>query len=126
MADGQQFIDVIREDDVLLIDAEQLLLDLIEAVQRTGKPGRLTLTLDVKRPKKAADALAIWVSANVTTKVPRPDTEDHLFFAQGRALSRRDPRQPAMPGMRRVDRDTGVIEDDGDIEDEGKEAVGGR
>lgn len=111
MADGQQFLDVLREDGVLLIDAEQLLMDVVEAVKRTGKAGRITLTLDVKRPKKAADALAIWVSGAVNAKVPRPDTEDHLFFAQDGELSRRDPRQPALPGMRRVDRTTGEIFD---------------
>lgn len=110
MADGQHILDVLREDAELLLDAEEQLLEVVRAVQQTGQAGRLVLTLTVKTPKNAADRTAVWVSGNVVARAPRPETEDHLFFAVDGQLSRRDPRQPQLPVFAAVaDQATGEI-----------------
>ncbi|MEU3162928.1 hypothetical protein [Streptosporangium sp. NPDC006930] len=75
---------------------------LVAAVREHGKKGTLTLTICVEPMKNNPDALA--VSAEVTLKAPREAPKAAIFFADNDGnLLRDDPRQIALPGLRRVD-----------------------
>lgn len=52
------------------------LAELVKGVEETGKAGKLTITLDVKR---AGGALA--VTAKVTNKTPEARPEEDLFWS---------------------------------------------
>lgn len=103
--DGSMFLDVIRTDEALLMEAQEQLMELVDAVQRTGAGGRVTITVTVTQPRNASDRTAVYIKGKVDNKLPRPDTEDHLFFAIDGKLTRRDPRQPEMPLFRPVPAD---------------------
>lgn len=109
--DGSHFLDVLREDDHLLADAEEHLLAVIEGVKRTGKVGKVVLTLKINQPQNAAERAAVYITGSVDGRVPPPETEQHLFYEVGGVISRRDPRQPEMPIFRSVDKSTGEVLD---------------
>lgn len=72
------------------------LSEVSEAVQVQGKKGTITLKLAVSQHK----AGALVVDADVDTKPPKGPGRAAIFFfdpATG-ALTRRDPRQPQIPG----------------------------
>lgn len=83
-------------------DAATAMQELVAAVNEHGKKGELTLKVVVQPLKGNATALS--VSGEVTTKPPRPEPATSVFFhdAAGNLL-RDDPRQVALPGLRRVD-----------------------
>lgn len=71
------------------------LRDLVAAVVQTGKPGRLTLQLDVKR--QSGDHDAVTITAKVGSKIPVFDSPASTFFVDDDGgLSRTPPRQPSM------------------------------
>lgn len=80
--------------------------DLIEAVQETGKGGSLTLKIDV-RPIPGAGKRTLTVTDAVAAKVPKPDRQKSIFFVTDDGnLSRNDPTQPVLTGLREVDNTT--------------------
>ncbi|GFH36588.1 hypothetical protein [Streptomyces pacificus] len=77
--------------------------DLIEAVIETGKAGSLSLKVDVK-PIAGTDGRTLTVTDAVTTKVPRIERPKSIFFVTDDGnLSRTDPRQPVITGLREVE-----------------------
>jgi hypothetical protein len=73
---------------------------VIGAVRESHRPGALTLTIKLK-PLKGHGALDI--SDMVTTKTPSPERESSILFAtEDNRLSRNDPRQPELDGLRRA------------------------
>lgn len=88
------------------------LAKVVQAVEHTGKPGKLVLSLNVRPPRKGGGASSyLTIEDDVVTKIPRRDREDTVFFplADG-SLSRQDPRQGELQ-LRGVDPATGEITD---------------
>lgn len=76
--------------------------ELVAAVREHGKKGELVLKIVVEPMKGNEDALA--VSGDVTSKIPKAAPKAAIFFADDDGnLLRDDPRQIALPGLRRVD-----------------------
>ena len=76
--------------DTLTVD----LTDVVNAVKATGKPGDVTLKLTV-RPN---GAYGVAILDKITTKVPKEDRGETLFFTDNDGgLHRRDPRQEELP-----------------------------
>jgi len=94
-----------------LEDLTDELAAIVTAVKATGKPGELVLRLKVKPPKTGAITY-LTLEDQITTKVPKLDRGDTVFFptADG-GLSRSDPSQGelALRPVVIVDRDTGEI-----------------
>jgi hypothetical protein len=108
------FFETLRElrGGTTLEELGNALADVVSAVEATGKPGTLVLKLTVRPPRKgSATASYLTIEDDVTTKVPRRDREDTVFFplADG-SLSRQDPRQRDLD-LKGVDTSTGEITD---------------
>lgn len=56
-------------------DAGQKLADIVKGVDETGKAGRLTITIDVKKA-----GAAVSVRAKATDKTPEEQADDDLFW----------------------------------------------
>lgn len=99
----------------LFIDqCSDLMARIVKGVDETGKAGKLTITLDVKKT-----AGAISVLAKATDKVPEAAADADLFYATPEGnLSRSNPKQRELPLRaadaprelrEQIDPDTGVI-----------------
>lgn len=102
------------EGGAFLDKASEKLAELVRSVEETGKAGKLTITLDLK---KAAGAIAI--KSNVTAKVPEPKADETLLWATVEGnLTVQNPNQRSLdlqvvPGkgeVRNVDPETGEIQ----------------
>ena len=71
-------------------DADKKLVELVQAVQATGKNGKLTITVNVR--KATAGALAI-VGKCAITKPAEPPAEVLMFAGEDGELLTEDPRQ---------------------------------
>lgn len=99
---------------VFLDECSELLAEVVRSVDETGKAGKLTITLDLK---KSGGALAI--TAKATNKVPEAAPDADLLWATVEGnLTLDNPTQrkldlrvaPATPAqMRNVGPDTGEI-----------------
>lgn len=70
--------------------------DLVAAVEKYDKAGSMTITLKLKPTGSGP----IVVTDDVTTKPPTaPKPETYYWRTDDGGLSRRDPRQPELPGM---------------------------
>lgn len=88
-----------RTHDVL----SQRLHELIAAVQETGKGGSLTLKIDVK-PIPGTNAKTLTVTDAIAAKIPAAERPKTIFFVtEGGNLSRNDPTQPVITGLREVE-----------------------
>ncbi len=80
----------------------EAIAEVSRAVLDHEKPGSVTLTIKFK-PSKVDGALLI--EDDIKAKVPEPERGAALWFPdQHGNLSRRDPRQPELPGVRAVTR----------------------
>ena len=74
-------------------EASEAMRDCLEAVDATGKPAKLTLTLTFTPSK----AIAFIVSDEIKTKLPEAEKANSIFFLnESGALQRNDPRQKEM------------------------------
>lgn len=93
-----EFLMSVREGGAVE-DLREKLQQLTQAVQSTGKPGRLTLAIDIK--PNGYDA--VFVKDDVAVKLPKPDTRESVFFVtKDCQLSRRDPNQPSFEELNRL------------------------
>lgn len=92
-----------------LEDAANELAQLVSAVNATGKPGEFVLKLKIKPPKKHGGGY-LTIEDSITTKTPKLERGDTLFFttADG-GLTRSNPVQPDLPLQGVVDPSTGEI-----------------
>jgi hypothetical protein len=75
---------------------------LVNAVDETGKAGKLVLTLDVKPFAKAGGAMVIKDTIKAT--LPKLDNSGTVLFATPEGnLQRSNPRQEELPGIRLAD-----------------------
>jgi hypothetical protein len=80
-------------------EAGEKLAEVVAAVIEHGKKGSLTLTINVE-PQKGDGNLVI-VTDEVKAKVPKAPSPASAFFSDDHGnLSRRDPRQPEITGLR--------------------------
>lgn len=109
--------DTLRQlQDGLFVDkCTDLLTGIVKSVDLTGKAGKLTITLDVKKVSGAISLLA-----KVTDKTPEPPADADLFYATVEGnLSRDNPNQRKLDlrpvndspkrEVRNVDPETGEI-----------------
>lgn len=93
-----EFLKNIR-DGQAAIEWEKKLGELVEAVAATGNKGSLQITITVK-PLDEIDNARLEILDKTVVKIPEPSHARTLLFASGKGrLSRRDPRQPALPGL---------------------------
>ncbi|WP_326637326.1 hypothetical protein OG884_26675 [Streptosporangium sp. NBC_01755] len=86
----------------VLEEAAAELQQLVASVLETGKKGKLTLVVAIE-PMKGNET-ALTVAADVTTTRPKSPPKAAVFFADSEFnLVRDDPRQIALPGLRRID-----------------------
>lgn len=77
----------------LLEELENDLTEVVAAVRKSGKGGKLTLTIGVK-PASKGDTNVLTVEAAVKTTLPKPDRSASIFYAtEDNQLVREDPRQ---------------------------------
>lgn len=100
MSKSNDFPRVISElrGGLVALNASQQLEEVINAVQASGKAGKLTLELTLK-PVGLGNR-EMHVSATVKAKAPaNPDLEERsIFFAENGQLLRHDPRQTQLYG----------------------------
>lgn len=75
---------------------------VVAAVRATGKSGALVLTLDIAPLKQAGENTVI-VTDTLRVKVPEPLKPTTILYADDdNTLTRKDPRQPELTGLRTV------------------------
>lgn len=83
----------------LVADLDREMRELIKSVAQTGKKGTITLTLDIK----ARGDGQVEVADKVAIKKPVGDRAPGIFFVtEDGGLSRSDPRQEELPGIKAV------------------------
>ena len=81
------------------------LAKLVRGIEETGKPGKLQITLALKRGAKGA----MLIVPDVTTKVPEPKLEATMLWATVDGnLTPDNPKQQKLD-LRQVDPDTGEL-----------------
>lgn len=86
------------------------LAEVVDACRATGKPGSVTIELNIK--PSGPSCITVMLVDNVKVKVPQPDREASVYYVTREAgLSRVDPMQQTLSGPRhRLDPKTGVLE----------------
>jgi translation elongation factor P/translation initiation factor 5A len=88
----QMMLKDLRRGDSLA-EAEAELAKVVAAVRLTGKSGELTLKLKVKTASKG-DASTLMIEDTITTKVPKPERANTIFYPnEDNLLQRIDPHQ---------------------------------
>lgn len=84
----------------VLQDCEDGIADVVAAVKATGGKGEIVLKMKVNLHEADGQTTSVNVSGDVSVKCPRPARGAATFYVRkDGALSTRDPRQPALPGM---------------------------
>lgn len=98
-----QFMSNVRKGEFVTEAAEEI-AQVVEAVRRTGRAGTVSIKFGIKPQGNSEDGV-VFVRDEVVARAPRPEKRDTVFFAtdDGR-LSRQDPRQSVLPGIREVAR----------------------
>jgi len=93
------FVDTLRDvrDGELLAELPGKLQAVIEAVQATGKKGKLVITLELSPTQ--ANMFVLTDDVKQTIPEPKKETTTVFFITEESDLSRRDPRQPKLPEM---------------------------
>jgi hypothetical protein len=90
-----EFLSELRRGQALH-EAGEALQQLVKAVEETGKPGSLTLT--IKLVPDAKYETAVGVSDDLSVKLPKPSKGASLFYMDGsHNLVRHDPAQMRIP-----------------------------
>jgi len=101
---GRAFQEALRELNrgSTLNELDAQFAALVQAVQQHKRKGTITLTIDV-RPVAGADSHQLLLKDSISLSLPEPDRAVTLLFADSEgSLSRRDPRQPEIIGLREV------------------------
>lgn len=80
-------------------EASDALHELVEAIDTTGKGGELRIILKIK---PIGQGRQVTVTDEVVVKAPQQERPLAIWFPDGGSLSRRDPNQAELPGMRPV------------------------
>lgn len=101
---SKAFLDAIKDvrEGESVVELGEALEQIVERVRETGRPGKLTYVLTVK-PASKGDTHVLMVNDAITTKLPVLERSTTVFYATPeQGLSRRDPRQPELKGLRDV------------------------
>lgn len=92
-------LDTLRDlrDGRFLDDLSTELNELVRAVRETDKAGEITIKLIVKPVNN--DATSVTVTDTLKVKEPKLQRATLFFTTPESNLSRRDPRQPEIPGL---------------------------
>lgn len=95
-------LDTLRDlrDGRFLDDLSGEMNDLVRQVRTTDKPGKLTIEIDIK--PNNGDASSVTVSDTIKVTPPKLKRATLFFTTNESNLSRRDPRQPEIPGLEDV------------------------
>lgn len=86
---------------LLLDDLNNRLEDVTAAVLRTGAKGKITIQIDLSKTKGMNTGVEVRTTFKATA--PEPVRPSDLYFADDEGmLSRKDPRQPELPGTTNV------------------------
>jgi hypothetical protein len=85
-------------------EATAAMHELMDAVRATGKNGTVTLKFSVKPDKN--DELALMITADVATSIPKPERRAALVYhdSENRAFTKTDPRQLELLAEREAER----------------------
>lgn len=94
------FVDTLKDirDGELLAELPGQVQQLVEAVQATGKKGRIQITLALATAQ-GGKVFVMTDDVKLTLPEPEKDTTTIFFVTEESDLSRRDPRQPKLPEM---------------------------
>lgn len=96
----REFLADVRNGQALHDWGEELSA-VVAAVKETGKAGKLQITFDVK---PADDGHQLIFADKYKATIPKPPVpKTYLYRMKDGSLSRRDPRQPDLPGLREVE-----------------------
>lgn len=101
---SQSFLDTVRElrQGQTLQDLADELQGLVAQVRLTGKAGKLRFDLTVK-PASKGNVDTLLLEDAITVKAPSLERAATVMFAtSNNVLSRQDPRQPELAGLREV------------------------
>lgn len=94
-----EFLMKVREGGAVE-ELRQAVEDCTRAVNVTGKPGKVTLTMEIKPNGNTA----VFVKDTIAAKLPEPNKEDTLFYVtDDGGLSRRNPSQLRMGDLEVVE-----------------------
>jgi hypothetical protein len=89
-------------------EASEALHTLIASVQSTGRKGGMAIAIEIEPLKGSTDQVI--VKAQVSTKLPKQDPTSAMYFVDPKGnLSRQDPRQMEIEGLRVVEPKTARI-----------------
>lgn len=94
------FVDTLREvsNGKVIDKLDSGLQSLVQSVQRTGKGGKMTLTVEIAPIKDSSEALAM--KATVTSKEPLFEDAGTIMFPTPEGnLQRSHYKQPDLPGV---------------------------
>jgi hypothetical protein len=105
---ARPFFETLRELSRCLEELGDAQVKIVAGVKATGRPGKLTLTIDYRAPKRGAvNYMAL--DYNVVAKIPSVETPESIFFpTHDNDLSKHDPHQRELP-LASVDMGTGEI-----------------
>lgn len=102
---AKSILDTLREvrDGDLIAELTARMAELVEAVRATDRKGTLTVRFTLIPSKKGVPNM-LFLEDDVKLVLPEPDRESTtvVFATDDNSLSRRDPRQPDLPGVRGV------------------------
>ncbi len=80
----------------------EALAEVVTAVRSTGRKGGVTIKIEIGLASKGDDS-TLKLSATIAERLPAEEHGDTIMYAIGDGqLSRRDPRQLEMPGLKEV------------------------
>lgn len=86
-----------------LVECDEKLTELIQAVRKTGKSGKLTLAIAIK-PMSGGDVMAVTLEDKITLTLPESTKGGTIMYATpGNSLTKQDPRQMMLDGLRVLD-----------------------
>ena len=103
--EGESFATVLTElrRGKTIDELGRQLKEVIAAVMHTGKKGQVQLTIDINPDKNMEESNQVYVTDKVKITLPQPDRASSTFFiTEDFGLSRNDPRQLSMEGLKDV------------------------
>jgi hypothetical protein len=86
-----------------IADLAEQLRDVVKNVRTTGRPGALLFTLKIKPAQKGGDHHALILEDTLKVTLPKAERGGTILYAtDDNQLTRNDPRQPELKGLREV------------------------
>jgi len=94
------------------IEMQDTLKKVIEAVRKTGKPGKVTIAVSIK-PASQGDVDMVFLQDTITATIPKPNKKETMFFVnEENELSRHDQRQMNMlDGLKELPAETTTLKE---------------